>query len=334
MTSPGIIEHSTDVAEPSPDPGQVLIRIKKIGVCGSDVHVNHGKHPFTPYPVVQGHEFSAVVEAVGNGVASVQPGTKVTATPQEVCGECGPCTRGDYHICDNLKVRGFQAPGVAQDLYVTEADKIVPLPDDFSYEQGALVEPTAVAVHATARAGDLSGQNVVVLGAGPIGNLVAQMARCRGAKVLITDVSPFRLEKASDCAIDAVSNPKEESLSDAAQRVFGDDGFSVAFDCAGVEATMSAAVEAINKGGEIIVVAVFEGKTPIDMALVGDRELRLTGTLMYQHCDYEEAVAKIASGEIRTAPLDTKHFPFEQFKDAYDFIDDQGPMCLKVFIDL
>ena len=119
----------------------MLLRIQRIGVCGSDIHVFHGKHPYTSYPVVQGHEFSALVEAVGPGVAGIAPGDKVTAMPQVVCGRCPPCRRGDYHICDRLKVQGFQAPGCAQELWVTAADKIVPLPDGFSFEQGALVEP-------------------------------------------------------------------------------------------------------------------------------------------------------------------------------------------------
>jgi L-iditol 2-dehydrogenase len=145
MTSPGEIEFR-DVPVPRPGPDDVLIRVATIGVCGSDVHVRHGRHPFTSYPVVQGHEFSGVVEAVGKRVRNIRAGSKVTATPQIVCGRCGPCRRGDYHICDVLKVQGFQAPGCAQDLFVTKAANIVPLPASFSFEQGALVEPTAVGV--------------------------------------------------------------------------------------------------------------------------------------------------------------------------------------------
>jgi 2-desacetyl-2-hydroxyethyl bacteriochlorophyllide A dehydrogenase len=333
MTSPGTIEHR-DVSEPQAGPGEVLLRIKRIGVCGSDVHVNHGKHPFTPYPVVQGHEFSAIVEAVGEDVENVNVGDKATATPQMVCGECGPCRRGDYHICDHLKVKGFQAPGVAQDLFVTQAEKVVPLPESFTHEQGALVEPVSVAVHATQRSGDLKGKNVAVLGAGPIGNLVAQMARARGARVLITDVSDFRLAKARDCSIEATSNPSAESLSDASKRVFGDEGIDIVFDCAGVQETIDTAVEAVNKGGTIVAVAVYEGKPRVDMSVVGDRELAVVGTLMYQYRDYEEAVRRIASGDIVTAPLDSKHFPFEQYGSAYEFIDEQGAKSMKVFIDL
>ncbi len=110
MTAPGRIE-IRDVPAPVPGPGEVLLRIQRIGVCGSDIHVYHGKHPYTGYPVVQGHEFSATVEAVGDGVTGISPGRKVTAMPQIVCGECSPCRRGEYHICDRLKVQGFQAPG-------------------------------------------------------------------------------------------------------------------------------------------------------------------------------------------------------------------------------
>jgi len=333
MTSPGKIEHR-DVPEPQVGLGEVLLRIKRIGICGSDVHVYHGKHPFTSYPVVQGHEFSAVVEAVGEGVENIKVGSKATATPQVVCGECAPCKRGDYHICDDLKVQGFQAPGVAQDLFVTDADKVVLLPDSFTHEQGALVEPVSVAVHTTARAGEMGGKNVVVLGAGPIGNLVGQMCRARGANVLITDVSSFRVEKAGECGLEQTSNPVDESLADASMRVFGNAGFEIVLDCAGVQATIDAAVENVNKGGTIVAVAVYDDKPRVDMAVVGDRELSIIGTLMYQYRDYKEAVQRIASGDIVAAPLDSKHFPFEEYLSAYQFVDEQGSKSMKVFIDL
>jgi D-arabinose 1-dehydrogenase-like Zn-dependent alcohol dehydrogenase len=135
MTAPGEIE-IREIDPPRPGSGEVLLRIQRIGVCGSDVHVFHGKHPYTGYPVVQGHEFSAIVEEIGAGVTDLKPGSKVTSMPQVVCGECAPCQRGDYHICDRLKVQGFQSPGCAQEAWVTAADKIISLPDDFSFEQG------------------------------------------------------------------------------------------------------------------------------------------------------------------------------------------------------
>lgn len=334
MTEPGRIEFR-DVGNPKAGPGQVLLRVKRIGVCGTDVHVNHGRHPFTSYPVVQGHEFAAVVEEVGEGVQGVQPGMKATARPQIVCGRCRPCERGDYNICDDLKVEGFQAPGCAQDLFLTTSDRIVPLPDTLSLEQGALVEPTAVAVHSTGRGGDLTGRNVVVMGAGTIGNLVAQVARHRGAqKVLITDLSEFRLDIASKCGIPAISPAGTEALGAASLRVFGEKGFDVAFEAVGVEATMDAAVQNIQKGGTVVVLGVFGEKPRIDMSVVGDRELSIVGTLMYKHEDYVKAVDLIASGEVITAPMVTKHFPFEEYPSAYRFVDEQGDRTMKVMIDL
>ncbi len=333
MTSPGVIEH-LEVAAPTPGPDEVLLRIHRIGVCGSDVHVNHGKHPFTTYPVIQGHEFCAVVESVGAGVKGITVGSKATAMPQVVCGTCDRCREGNYHICDHLKVKGCQAPGVAQDLFVTDADSIVKIPEQFSYEQGAFVEPSSVAVRATSRAGDLDGKNVAVLGAGPIGNLTAQMCRARKASVLITDVSDFRLDIARRCGIEAISSADNESLSAASKRVFGDRGIDVVFDCAGVQETIFAAVDAVNKGGTIVVVAVYDEMPRVNLAIVGDRELSIVGTLMYQYADYEEAVRRIASGDIYTDPLETKHFSFAEFAAAYEFIDQEGPRSMKVFIDL
>jgi 2-desacetyl-2-hydroxyethyl bacteriochlorophyllide A dehydrogenase len=334
MTQPGAIELRT-AAEPVPGPGQVLLRIRRIGVCGSDIHVFHGKHPFTSYPVVQGHEYSGTVEAVGPGVTRVGPGMKATARPQIVCGKCGPCRRGDYNICDHLKVQGFQAPGCAQDLFVVDESRVVRLADGMSYEQGALVEPVAVAAHSTGRGPDLSGRNVVVLGAGTIGNLVAQAARCRGAaKVLITDLSEFRLQKAKACGVDAVCHLQRQKLADAAREAFGAEGFDVAFEAVGAEGALDDAVQNIQKGGDIVVLGVFGERPRVDMSIVGDRELRLIGTLMYKHEDYDQAVRWIGSGAIKTEPLVTGHFAFEQYLEAYHFIEKQGDRTLKVMIDV
>lgn len=334
MTEPGkIVVH--EVAEPVAGPGEILLRVKKIGICGSDIHVWHGLHPFTPYPVVQGHEFSAVVEAVGDGVTKAAPGMKATAAPQKVCGVCNPCKRGDYHICDQLKVCGFQAPGCAQDLFVVPAEHVVVFPDSLTFEQGALIEPAAVAAHSTNRISSLEDKNVVVFGAGTIGNLVAQAARCRGAKkVMITDLSDFRLQKALEAGIDAICNVQKEKLADKVEETFGVEGFSVAFEAAGVEASLDDAVQHIQKGGDIVVLGVFGDRPRVDMSVVGDRELSLIGTLMYQLHDYEQAVEWIANGQMVTEPLITSHFPFDKFAEAYRYIEKKGETTLKVIIDI
>ena len=333
MTSPGVIEFR-EVPVPKPGPEEVLIRVRRIGVCGSDIHVRHGRHPFTSYPVVQGHEFSGVIEAVGKRVRGLRPGRKVTATPQIVCGRCAPCRRGDYHICDVLRVQGFQAPGCAQEFFPARTEQIVPLPASFTFEQGALVEPAAVGVHTVSRAGTMAGTNVAVLGAGPIGNLVGQVARAAGAKVLLTDISEFRLEIARKCGLRSVSLAGRETLKDASARVFGPKGFQKAFECAGAESAINEAIDAIQKGGTIVAVGVYGDRPRVNMGLVQDRELTLTGTLMYQKRDFIKAVRLMRSGALVTAPLETAHFPFDQYRAAYDHADSEGERSMKIFVDL
>jgi len=192
-----------------------------------------------------------------------------------------------------------------------------------------------VAVHALTRSGKIAGRRVVVLGAGPIGNLVAQAARASGAaQILITDLSEHRLEIARRCGLSNTSNPSLESLKTASQRVFGDQGFDLALECVGVEATLTAATENLAKGGTLVVVGVFGEKPRMDMGLVQDRELKVLGTLMYQRPDYEQAVAWIASGDIVTEPLMSEHFPMDRYLDAYRHLDEKRDQTMKVFIDV
>jgi L-iditol 2-dehydrogenase len=212
MLKPGDIRIQ-DVPAPVISKDEVLVRVKRIGVCGSDIHVYHGQHPYTPFPVVQGHELSCEIVEIGENVKGFSTGDKVTIEPQLSCGKCYSCETGLYNLCDELKVIGFQAPGAASELYAARGDRIVKLDDDMSHADGAMVEPLAVAVRAVGQAGDITGKNVLVLGAGPIGNLVAQTARGLGAKgVLISDINPFRLEIAKKCGIERTLNPDRKSV--------------------------------------------------------------------------------------------------------------------------
>jgi 2-desacetyl-2-hydroxyethyl bacteriochlorophyllide A dehydrogenase len=197
-----------------------------------------------------------------------------------------------------------------------------------------LVEPVSVAVHAVSRAGDLKGKRVAVLGAGPIGNLVAQVVRAGGAEVLVTDLSDYRLEIAQKCGLRWTSNAGEESLKEASRRFFGQNGFNVAFECVGVEPTITAAIETIEKGGTMVVVGVFGEKPRVDIGLVQDRELNIHGTLMYQRRDYLRAVELIDSGQVITEPLMSTHFSMNDYLDAYHFIEQQRDKTMKVFIDV
>ena len=335
MTSPGIIEYRDVEAPGKLGPDEVLLKIQRIGVCGSDIHVFHGEHPATPYPVVQGHEYSATIAAIGDKVTTAKAGQRATARPQLVCGKCGPCLRGQYNACQELKVQGFQAPGVAQEYFVVPIDRLVVFPDSMSFEHGAMIEPAAVGAHSTARASNLKGKNVVVSGAGTIGNLVAQFAIQRGAnKVLITDVMDFKLEKAMECGIEHTLNILKTPFKEGALAVFGNEGFQVGFEAAGVQASLDTLIGNVEKGGEVVILGVYAKNPTVNMYFVGEHELNVFGSMMYRHEDYLEAAALIAEGKIVLDPLVSKHFPFDQYLEAYQFIGNHADKLMKVMIDL
>ncbi len=334
MTSPGVIEFR-DIDRPVPGPDQVLLEIRRIGVCGSDIHVFHGLHPYTSYPVVQGHEVAAVVAETGAAVTAFQPGDRAVFMPQVTCGVCYPCRNGQYHICDSLRVMGFQTSGAAQEYFAIDADMVLRVPDDFDLDFAAMIEPIAVGVHAVRRGGDVSGKNVVVLGAGTIGNLTAQVARAMGARaVLITDVSDFKLHKARACRLDYPVNTGQENLGAAIERAFGPDKADLILECVGVEATITQAIDHARKGSTIVIVGVFGEKPRVDLGLVQDRELSLVGTLMYQRTDYEKAIQLATEGRLHLQELVTAHYPFERYLDAYHAIEAAQGDSLKVIINL
>ena len=334
MTEPGKIKFRT-IEKPEVGPDEILMQTKRIGVCGSDIHVFHGLHPYTNYPVVQGHEVSGVVAAVGKNVDGFSVGDKITFTPQVTCGECYPCQNGMYHICENLKVMGFQTNGAGQEYFPLPAWNVLKLPDEFPLDYGALVEPIAVAVHSLQRGGDVAGKKVLVLGAGTIGNLTAQTAKAMGAAaVMITDISAYKLEKAKACGIDFVINTAEDELGEAIAAHFGPAKGDLILECVGVQSTADQAIENARKGTTIVVVGVFGEKPTIDLGLVQDRELSLVGTLMYKKKDFKQAIELISEGKMCLDDLVTHRFKFEEYLDAYHTIEESNGEYMKVMIEL
>jgi L-iditol 2-dehydrogenase len=324
-----------EVPKPVPGPGEVLIQVKRIGVCGSDIHAYYGKHPYISCPIVQGHEFAGRISEVGPDVRELKAGDDVTVRPQLVCGHCYPCRQGNYHICNSLKVIGCQAEGAAQEFLAVDQDLAVKLPPGMDYDTGALIEPVAVGAHAVGRLGSVEGKNILVLGAGPIGNLAAQVAGGLGAAaVAVSDLSDFRLEVARACGIPHTINPAVSDLAAEVQEVFAPDGPDAILECVGAEETVGQAISLARKGTDIVIVGVFGERPRVDIGLVQDKELRLIGTLMYKADDYRTAIDLVRSGRVRLDPLLTRHFPFDEYPEAYRFIERNRDRTMKVFIDL
>jgi L-iditol 2-dehydrogenase len=332
MTAPKVIEFN-DVPVPAIKPDEVLVKIKRIGVCGSDIHVYHGIHPYTSYPVVQGHEVAGVIEKTGKNVTRFAQGQRVTIEPQVSCGECFPCTHGLPNVCKDLKVLGFQTTGTASDFFAVTQKQLVKLPDTMDFRYGAMIEPISVGVRAVQKCGEIAGKQALVFGAGPIGNLTAQVVRAQGAReVMIADLNDFRLAKARDCGIQHTVNPSTEDLPVKVAELFGPDGPEIVLECVGMNQTIDNAVTLARQGGRIVVVGVF-GKNPtIDINLLQEKELRLIGIARYVIEDFETAIRLVENSQVKLAPLITHEFDIDDYLKAYEHIDTKGGETMKVMI--
>ena len=230
---------------------------------------------------------------------------------------------------------GFQTTGMASHYFAVDAAKVTPLPEEMSFDEGAMIEPLAVAVHAVKRAGDVKGAKIAVLGAGPIGILVAQTAKGLGAEsVMITDVSDLRLEKAKECGVDFCVNTRNKDFGEAMLQNFGPDKADVIYDCAGNNITMGQAVKYARKGSTIILVAVFADLGQIDLAVLNDHELDLNTSMMYRNEDYLDAIRLVNEKKVVLEPLISQHFAFQDYLKAYQYIDENRESTMKVIINV
>jgi len=323
-----------DAPPPQAAPGQAVITIHRTGICGSDIHAYYDKHPFISLPVIPGHEFSGVISEIGTGVDGLNVGDKVTVMPQLFCGKCRNCMAGRYNICASLQVIGCQAPGSAQEKLAVDASLILKLPDSMTFDQGAMLEPVAVGVHACRRAKGVVGKRVVVQGAGTIGNLAAQAAKAMGAEaVLITDTSTPRLTLAKNCGIDYTVNVAEANLAQEINKLWGQDGADVIIECVGIADTIEQAINIARKGTDIIIAGVFGDMTNVSMGLVQDKELNLIGTLMYVKEDWLDTIRYVCEGKITLEPLMSAHFPLAALAEAFTYIESNPDNAVKVLID-
>ena len=311
---------------------RVLIQVQSVGICGSDIHASKGEHPFMSFPIVLGHEAAGIVVETGPGANRLKPGDRVVLRPQKICGHCGPCKQGRYNICESLSVLGCQIDGACSDYYAAEESLFYKIPDKLNFDEGTLIEPLSVAVHAVHRAGvDITGQIVVVMGAGTIGNLVAQAAKAIGAKkVILCDISDTKLNIAKQCGIENTLNTKEKSLRDFLKN----ENIAAAYECTASENALNNLIEAAPKGISIVIVGVYGHPIKTNMALVQDREYSLIGTLMYTEKDYLESIRILEEGKIKTMPLITGRFPLKEIENAFKSIHSNRETSQKVILTI
>ncbi len=327
-------EHLVFQAKPIPRPKkhQVLVAIKRLGICRSDVHAYYGRHPFTSYPIIQGHEFSAQVVAVGEDVENLYPGDKVTAEPQTTCGACLMCRSGRYNICEKLKVWGFQVNGVATEYCVIPVERTIKLPEKFTYEQGTFLEPLSVAVHAASKIEPKDGR-VVVIGAGTIGLLISQVLKTSGIpQVMVCDLKEKRLMLARNLGLNLMAKVDTEPLKNIIRREFGPERADCIVECAGSPSALASALVNARNGSKVITMGVYSTRPNVEMGLIVERELELIGSMMYTRRDWLRAISLIDNGKVKVEPLVTHQFSFRDYPQAYQIADQNSAEAVKIIV--
>jgi 2-desacetyl-2-hydroxyethyl bacteriochlorophyllide A dehydrogenase len=324
-----------DIPSPSRRPGEVRIRIERVGVCGSDLGIING-YAFSTYPLTPGHEFSGRIVEADPGSA-FHTGDLVTALPILTCGRCRGCRAAEANHCTDLKVLGVHCDGAyAEEIVVPEA--IVKSAAGLTPEQAAMVEPTAVGVHINRRAAIAPNQTVAVIGAGVIGTLIFQVARVLGAgKVVAIDRVDHRLEQARLLGANwAINSATTDPVAFVREHL--GEGVDVVFDLVGIEPTMEQAIQMTRPGGTVVMIAAPHGAAarafPFNYQDVFRKELRLVGTRLYDGDDFDQALDLVRSGRLRVEQLVTHHFPLADSPRAIELIRTQPDVAFKVMLDV
>lgn len=301
----------------NPGPGHVLIEVKAVGICGSDIHAYRGTQPFQSYPRILGHELAGEVSYPAGRLSE---GERVTMEPLLRCGKCYPCRTRRYNCCTELKVIGVHADGGMCNRLWVPSDLVYPLPKSVTLEQGALIEPTAIGCQAVGRSRLEAGETALVIGAGPIGLMILQVARARGAEVFISDIDPERLALGESLGAEEVINPREESLGTRLEEITSGEGPVVVFEAVGSEATIKQALNVVSAAGRVVIVGLCSGGVELQPSLFIRKELDLLGS-RNSSGRFPEALGLVLDGKVRARELITHRFPLEMAPRVFEEID-------------
>jgi 2-desacetyl-2-hydroxyethyl bacteriochlorophyllide A dehydrogenase len=315
-----------------PQENQVQLRVSHCGICGTDLHLFHGNMDHrVHFPQVIGHESSASIDAVGPGDKNCKPHDRVTVRPLDPCGQCPACQRGHSHVCQKLKFIGIDAPGAMQGLWTVPAHTLHRLPENLSLETAALIEPIAVACHDVRLGETKPNEFAVVIGGGPIGALVALVAQHKGARVIVTEINPFRIKLLQQLGLE-VYDPRTTDIPALVQSETREAGADVVFEVSGTAPGAELMTKLPGVRGRVVMVAVFPKPVPVDLHKFFWREMRLIGTRVYEPQDFDEAIDLLANTQVPFAKLITGIYPLDGLEKGLLEME-QGADVMKILID-
>jgi L-gulonate 5-dehydrogenase len=311
----------------------VLVQVKRVGICGSDIHIFHGKNPFATYPRIWGHEFTGVVADTGAAVQSVKKGDHVVAEPIISCARCYACRQGRPNICETLKVMGVHIDGGCQEFVIVQEEKAHKLPAETPWDEAALVEPFTIGAQACYRGNVQKDDFVLVMGAGTIGLTAAINAKIAGAKVIVSDLVEEKLQYAKQCGADWTINAKTEDLFKKVREITGGMGSNVTIDAVCIKKSFEDAVEITSAAGRVVELSFNE--LPSEIAPVGiiKKELTICGSRL-QTRRFPVVIDYLKAGKLPLSGFVTKVYPLSEMLEAFDFVDKNNASVRKVLISV
>ncbi|ASK62543.1 sorbitol dehydrogenase [Virgibacillus phasianinus] len=312
-----------DKEEPQAGKDQVKIKVKYAGICGSDIHTYEG-HYKVGVPVTLGHEFSGEVVEVGEGVTEFKPGDRVTSeTTFYICGECEYCKAGDYNLCSHRKGLGTQQDGGFTNYLIARKESVHKLPDNVDYQSAAMTEPLACTHHGVSKTEINHGDIVVVIGPGPIGLFTAQVAKSRGATVLITGLTndKVRLDKAKELGIDYAVNTQKQDIKELVNSLTNGYGADVVFECSGAVPAAKQGLDLLRKKGQYGQIGLFaQPEVSFDLEKIIQKEIRVVGSRSQKPADWEPSLELMNNGSVNAKAMVTHEFNITQWDEAYQAI--------------
>jgi len=314
-----------EIPDPVPGPGEVLVKVRSAGICGSDIHYyQHGRvGDYVPLNAfVPGHEFSGDVAQTGVNVSKIKVGIRVAVDPSQPCGLCSYCRTGHYNLCENMKY--FGAASVVPHLNGAFAEYVVvperncfPLPDSVSFIEAALLEPLSVAMQAVVRSGIITGKSVMITGGGTIGQFILLAAKASGAgKIIVSEIMEYQRNFALQIGDDAVMNPKDQSMESSAGELVKA-GFDIIFEASGAEQAINLALRLVRRGGTIVQLGFLPDNIQIPGNLIMTKELSVLGSFRFANV-FDLALNMVASGKIKVKPLVTQIIPFDRLIEGIE----------------
>lgn len=318
-----------------PGQGEVLLKVRACGICGSDVHGYLGLTGRRIAPMTMGHEFAAQIEELGEGVDNFAVGDGVIVQPINFCGECENCQKGLTNMCLNKKFFGVLTVNGAMAEYVVVPQKLLyKLPEHTDYEVGALAEPYAVAYGAVKKAGNLEGQNVLIIGAGTIGLCILQIVKLqKPAKIMVSDLSDTRLEVAKEFGADKVINPKNVDYMEAISSYTDGKMIDTSIEAVGVQATANQSIKCLKIGGQAMWVGMSQKEMEINMQDIVCSARGVIGSFNYTHEEFGEVVDLLGSGKMNAKKLITKTVSLNEVKEAMEDLHTKPDEFIKIIID-